>query len=277
MEQMLERTIRRARRSSMLSHAVIFTGDGDLAEAARFYAAALVCQAEERPCLRCPACSKVLRDIHPDVLTAEDSEHKDLSVEVLRKIRTEAFIRPNEGASKVFLFPDCRRLTVQDQNVLLKLIEEGPTYAAFGFCAENISALLPTVRSRCVEYTVRAQEVQTELLPETQALLEAMIDGSLTAMSRVLVSFENKKLQREKLQQIFNQCAAGAQQALRLRCGVAPDAAYAETAGRLSRRLKKRQLLQCCEMMGKFARECEWNVGAGHVLGGVLADWEEIL
>ena len=66
----------------------------------------------------------MLRGTHPDCVTAEDSQHKDLSVEVLRALRSDAYIQPNEGACKVFLFPDCRRLTVQDQNVLLKLVEE---------------------------------------------------------------------------------------------------------------------------------------------------------
>ena len=35
--------------------------------------------------------------------------------------------------------------------MLLKTVEEGPPYAAFLFCAENASVLLPTIRSRCVE------------------------------------------------------------------------------------------------------------------------------
>lgn len=78
----------------------------------------------------------------------------------------------------MFLFPDCRRLTVQDQNVLLKLVEEGPAYAAFLFCAENPSVLLPTVRSRCAELSVRPTEQEAAApSPEAQALLEAMAGG----------------------------------------------------------------------------------------------------
>ena len=144
MDSTLERSIRRAGRSGKLPHSVIFSGSGDLTAAARFYAAALECTQQDRPCLRCPACSKVLRGIHPDVITAGNDDGKDLSVEALRALRSDAFIQPNEGACKVFLFPDCRRLTVQDQNVLLKLVEEGPSYAAFLFCAENPGVLLPT-------------------------------------------------------------------------------------------------------------------------------------
>ena len=230
------------------------------------------------PCLRCPACGKVLRGTHPDCVTAEDSQHKDLSVEVLRALRSDAYIQPNEGACKVFLFPDCRRLTVQDQNVLLKLVEEGPAYAAFLFCAENPSVLLPTVRSRCAELSVRPTEQEAAApSPEALALLEAMSGGESPAVTRVLVGFENGKMTREKLQQVLWECREGSLQALRLRWGAPPETLCADGVGPLSRRLTKKQLIRLCEMLGKFAQECEWNVAVGQVLGAVAAEWEDIL
>ena len=42
-------------------------------------------------------------------------------------------------------------------------------------------------------------------------------------------------------------------------------------------RFNKKQLLKLCEMLGKFAQECEWNVAVGQVLGAMAAEWEEIL
>ena len=56
MDPVLESHIRRAARSGALPHSVIFSGSGDLLEAARFYAAALECREQDKPCLRCPAC-----------------------------------------------------------------------------------------------------------------------------------------------------------------------------------------------------------------------------
>ena len=47
------RTVRRAAGEDRLSHAVILTGRGDLTAAARFLAAAHVCEGTDRPCLRC--------------------------------------------------------------------------------------------------------------------------------------------------------------------------------------------------------------------------------
>ena len=178
----------------------------------------------------------------------------------------------------MFLFPDCRRLTVQDQNVLLKLVEEGPGYAAFLFCAENPGVLLPTVCSRCVELAVRPTgEENIQLLPQARTLLEAMAGGERQDMIRALVGLENGKIPREALQQVLLQARAGAQQALRLRYGVPAEEPYAAAAGPLSRRLGEKQLMELCEMLGRFAQECEWNVAVGQVLGAIAAEWEETL
>ena len=70
---------------------------------------------------------------------------------------------------------------------------------------------------------------------------------------------------------------AASVQALRLRWGAPPEALCADGVGPLSRRLTKKQLMRLCEMLGKFAQECEWNVAVGQVLGAVAAEWEDIL
>ena len=152
----LARRLRRAAQGGALPHAIIFSGSGDRMAAARFAAAAMECQAEGgRPCLQCRQCRKVMEDIHPDVQTVQDPDHRELPVDLLRSLRQDAYIRPNDGAAKVYIFPDCDALNQRDQNVLLKLVEEGPPYAAFLFCTETAATLLPTIRSRCVEWKLR--------------------------------------------------------------------------------------------------------------------------
>lgn len=91
------RTVRRAAGEDRLSHAVILTGRGDLTAAARFLAAAHVCEGTDRPCLRCRHCRKVLEGIHPDVIPVLDTEHKELTVEAVRarvRMCTSAPTRP---------------------------------------------------------------------------------------------------------------------------------------------------------------------------------------
>ncbi len=112
-------------------------------------AAALQCAGTDPPCGRCPACRKVFAGVHPDVVTCVDEKHKLFGVDLARSVSADACLKPNEGRSKVYLFP--QELNPQAQNALLKLIEEPPPYAAFLFLALSADRLLPTVRSRCQE------------------------------------------------------------------------------------------------------------------------------
>ena len=69
-------------------------------------AAALECRDETNPgCGVCPACRKVLSGQHPDVITVDDTEHKNVAVDIIRQARSDVFIRPNEGRKKVYILP----------------------------------------------------------------------------------------------------------------------------------------------------------------------------
>ena len=121
---------------------------------ARLLAAAMVCTAapEKKPCGQCGPCRKVRDNIHPDVkLISGPGDGKPISVDQVRALRTDAYIRPNEGERKVYLLERAEQMNPSAQNAMLKLLEEGPSYAAFLLLAENSAALLQTVRSRCEE------------------------------------------------------------------------------------------------------------------------------
>ena len=174
----LAAAVRRAADEHRLSHAVILTGRGDLTAAARFLAAAHVCEGEHKPCLTCRHCRKALEGVHPDVISVQDTEHKELTVEAVRALRKDVYIRPNEAERKVYIIADCRQLNERDQNVLLKIVEEGPPYAAFIFCADSPAALLETIRSRCVmlKYDDGAE---APLRPDAVELCRAFAAGRL--------------------------------------------------------------------------------------------------
>ena len=114
-------------------------------------AAALVCSAQPqlRPCGRCSHCRKAAGGIHPDITVIAGSGGKPITVDQVRALRTDAYVRPNEAERKVYLLERADRMNASAQNAMLKLLEDGPAYAVFFLLAENGSALLPTVRSRC--------------------------------------------------------------------------------------------------------------------------------
>ena len=116
---------------------------------AKLLAAAILCQGSGKPCLSCGPCRKIMNGTHPDFITIDDPEHKNVAVKLIRSFREDVYIRPNEAEHKIYLFP--QDLGLEGQNALLKTLEEPPKYGVFILLTDNPEKLLPTVRSRCVE------------------------------------------------------------------------------------------------------------------------------
>ena len=272
------RRIRDAANRGTLSHALLFSGGGDLAAAARYAAAAMECQGSDKPCGVCPACRKVFSDIHPDVITVRDEQHKNLSVDTVRQIRADAYIRPNEGARKVYIFPDCAILTEQDQNVLLKIVEEGPPYAAFLFCAENASAVLQTLRSRCVELKLHpAENGERESAEAGAELCRLLTEGKRGAVTELMVRLERKRTDRDALAALLDQARSILTAALLSQYGKPPEGAETALALELGKRLTKGRIMGTIELLQKYRGACAYNVGVSHVLGALAVELEDIL
>lgn len=150
---------------------------------ARLLAAALQCDDPQEPCGVCSACRKVLSGNHPDFITVEDPEHKKVAVKIVREIRDDMFIRPNEGKKKIYLFP--QELGTEGQNALLKILEEPPSYGVYILLTDNAEKILPTVRSRCVELKllpledgVLRRELQRKFPDKDAQSVTAAIDRS---------------------------------------------------------------------------------------------------
>lgn len=265
------KAIRAAAQHGRLSHAVILTGEGDKVQAARYIAAAHLCRADSgRPCLQCNACRKVLDRIHPDVTEVQDNERKELPVETIRALRQDAYIRPNEGERKVYLFTDCAQLNERDQNVLLKIVEEGPPYAAFVFCADAVHALLPTIRSRCVELRMDAPPLDAEEGEAAAELCRVIARREPLALTAHLTTLENRRLKREQLLPMVEGAWQISADALLSRCG--KPGACGEAADMLRRAFDRRQLQKLTDLFRRYCDECQYNVGVGHVLGALGAD-----
>ena len=265
------RAVRSAARRGQLSHAVILTGEGDKPSAARFIAAAHLCRGEgERPCLRCNACRKVMEGIHPDVTEVRDADRKELAVDTVRALRQDVYIRPNEGERKVYLFTDCAQLNERDQNVLLKIVEEGPPYAAFVFCADTLHALLPTIRSRCVELRLDGGEETPGEDEAAAALCRILAKRDALALTGHLTALENRRVKREQLLAMTEGAWQITAEALLAKCG--KPGGCGDAAQALCRAFDRRQLQALTALFRRYAGECQYNVGAGHVLGALNAE-----
>ena len=144
----------------------------------RLLASAMQCTGAVRPCGQCAACRKVMENVHPDVITVNDPAHKTIAVDVIRDMRADVFLRPNEGRRKIYLIE--QDMAEPPQNALLKILEEPPDYAAFLILSDRAEKLLPTIRSRCAELQL-GPVAQDEALPFLRQNAPDKPDGVLRA------------------------------------------------------------------------------------------------
>ena len=141
-------------------HAVLIEGKEGSGKslAALLTACALSCEAENKPCLDCPACRKILSGGTPDVQTVSvESGKKFISVDSIRRVRTDANNAPVELPVRVYIIERADKMNIPAQNAFLKVLEEPPAHARFILKAESSAPLLPTVISRCTLF--RAENV----------------------------------------------------------------------------------------------------------------------
>ena len=244
-----------------LSHAYIISGPVGSGRhtLARLLASAMLCVGTgERPCGHCGPCIKVMRELHPDVsVISGPGEGKPITVDQVRALRSDAYIRPNEGERKVYLLEGADQMNASAQNAMLKLLEEGPPYAVFLLIANNGGGLLQTVRSRCEELVLAPAEQQEETAddPELMELAKKLADALEHAgeleLFETAMSIDNKR-SREELSALLN--------ALESELGV-----------RAVRGGNRRRLLRAVELVKTLRGAARLNVNAGQLAGWMCA------
>ena len=187
-----------------LSHAYLITGGSGDSRAALLgrLTAAYLCEGGRPPCGVCRACRKAAAGTHPDVLrTAPPLDKQEIGVDQIRALRADAYIRPNEGKRKVYLIDPADAMNPAAQNALLKVLEEGPAYAAFLLSAAQPGRLLDTVRSRCELLALPPEEARPDPELERQAagLAELLLTGTELAAAQALVELELDKPKPDQL------------------------------------------------------------------------------
>ena len=251
--------------SGSFSHAYILEGDEGSGKHtfARTIAMALACEnrqnpAEPLPCGHCKFCRKIAAGNCPDILhVTREKDRATMGVDVIRELRTDVPVFPNDLDFKIYLIEEAHLMTPQAQNAFLLTLEEPPSFVLFLLLANDASVLLETVRSRApvlrlqsiddatlTEYLLsperpgvaRAAKALAEQAPQDFAALLRMSEGRI---GRALALLEEKKrapllARRDVAQKVCELLSRGGSNTELLSLLYATDKSREETAARLS-------------------------------------------
>ena len=192
----------------VLSHAYLISGGSESSRAAFAdrLAAAYLCEGEQAPCGSCRHCRKLAAGVHPDLTRVTIPEDKrEIVVDQARALRADVYIRPNEGKRKVYIIDPADSMNSSAQNALLKILEEGPSYAAFLLLAEEPGKLLETVRSRCELLTLPPEEEQPDpvQMERAEKLTHLLLTGSELEVAEGLTELEHEKMKSSELLELL--------------------------------------------------------------------------
>jgi DNA polymerase III subunit delta' len=133
--------------------------------------------------------TRILIQTHPDVtIIPPDPPQMLVKVDQVRHIIREIYYKPVEGRKRLYIFSEADFMK-EAANSLLKILEEPPDFATIFLLTDNPAALLPTIRSRCMQLRLGAvplAEVETylasvrpDLKPRERALVARLCGGGL--------------------------------------------------------------------------------------------------
>lgn len=116
-------------------------------------------------CGVCPACRRAGtftfpkpddKDAHKRVIFSDHPDvgmviayNRNISVEAIRHLESEANFRPYEARSRFFIIDNADKMNDPAANALLKTLEEPPAGSHIFLVTSRADSLLPTIRSRC--------------------------------------------------------------------------------------------------------------------------------
>ncbi|MFA6098450.1 MAG: DNA polymerase III subunit delta' [Patescibacteria group bacterium] len=137
-----------------MSHAYLFHGPDHLGKftMAKYAATSLLCQASKnkKPCLSCPACEQIEKNIHADIsIVKKESDKQKITIEQIRELQRKLSLRSFLTNYKVAIIDHAELMSEEAANALLKTLEEPSSNTIIILIANNLHLLPKTIISRC--------------------------------------------------------------------------------------------------------------------------------
>jgi DNA polymerase III subunit delta' len=147
--------LQRSYQAGRLPHALLLHGAAGLGKLslAHWLAQALLCEARDgelEPCGSCASCRLYRAGTHPDLmLVAPEEDKQQISVEQIRAANERLGMTSSRSGYRIAIVDPAHQMTIAAANSLLKTLEEPGANSLLILVTSNVSALLPTIRSRC--------------------------------------------------------------------------------------------------------------------------------
>src|SRR5438309_667412 len=103
--------------------------------------------------------TRIFVQSHPEVLAIPpDPPQMLIKLGQVRRVIETIYYKPSEPRRRVYIITDSA-IIKEAANSLLKILEEPPDFATILLLTTNAGELLPTIRSRCISFTLAALPV----------------------------------------------------------------------------------------------------------------------
>ncbi len=178
------RPLSNALNQNKLHHAYLFCGTRGVGKTtiARILAKSLNCEAgiSATPCGQCNACNGIAQGNYIDLIEVDAASRT--GVDDTRALMEQVQYPPSVGRYKIYLIDEVHMFSKSSFNALLKTLEEPPEHVKFLFATTDPQKLLPTVLSRCLQFTLK----RVPLVPLTAHLSHIVQAESRDAEGAVL-------------------------------------------------------------------------------------------
>ena len=137
-----------------LAHAYLMRGAAGIGKLdfAQAFGRYVLCQdkSDGRSCGHCRSCQLNLAGTHPDFLLIEpESSGKGIRVDQIRALIEFSAKTAQQGGYRVVVLSPAESMNTNAANALLKCLEEPGENTLLMLVSHQVSAILPTIRSRC--------------------------------------------------------------------------------------------------------------------------------
>tara|TARA_R110002012_G_scaffold9164_10_gene42072 strand:- start:2445 stop:3431 length:987 start_codon:yes stop_codon:yes gene_type:complete len=201
---------------ALLIHGAHGVGKQQLAEA--LIARTLCAGPGEQACGHCHSCAMLASGYHPDLMRVSPEEGKrQIRIDPIRDVNRFVSQTAQQGGYRVIVISPAEAMNVAAANALLKSLEEPGDKTLFILLSDVPSRMLPTIRSRCQQWSlpsVAFEACRGWLIEQLNSADEAyfwwQVAGGLPLLAVELAVPEERAL-RHQIHDCFEQLVRGSE------------------------------------------------------------------